>query len=51
MLEYEIGNMSIYINKTLSQILKWDASRYISGVYFYRLEAGNFSNTKKDGHV
>jgi hypothetical protein len=26
---------------------KWDASKYPSGVYFYRIETLNFSNTKK----
>jgi hypothetical protein len=25
----------------------WDASNYPSGIYFYKLEAGNFSQTKK----
>ncbi|MBD3402430.1 T9SS type A sorting domain-containing protein, partial [candidate division GN15 bacterium] len=27
--------------------LEWDAGRYASGVYFYRLSAGDFSATKK----
>jgi len=27
--------------------LEWDAHRYASGVYFYRLTAGNYSTTKK----
>ncbi len=27
--------------------LVWDASKYPSGVYFYKLEAGDFSMTKK----
>ncbi|MFZ5980901.1 MAG: Ig-like domain-containing protein [Candidatus Zixiibacteriota bacterium] len=27
--------------------LEWDAHRYASGVYFYRLTAGNYSATKK----
>jgi hypothetical protein len=26
---------------------KWDASKYPSGVYFYRLTTDNFSETKK----
>jgi hypothetical protein len=26
---------------------KWDAGGFISGVYFYRLQAGNFSETRK----
>jgi len=26
---------------------EWDASNYPSGVYFYRLKSGNFSETKK----
>lgn len=27
--------------------IKWDASDYPSGVYFYKLQAGNYSTTKK----
>ena len=27
--------------------VKWDASQYPSGIYFYNLQAGNFSETKK----
>ncbi len=27
--------------------IEWDASKYASGVYFYRLRAGEFSDTKK----
>jgi hypothetical protein len=26
---------------------RWDASNYPSGVYFYRIEIGNFIETKK----
>ena len=26
---------------------EWDASQYSSGVYFYQLTAGNYSETKK----
>jgi len=32
---------------TGSYEVKWDASDYSSGVYFYKLEAGSFSETKK----
>jgi flagellar hook assembly protein FlgD len=38
------------INEKLNQgtyELKWDASDYSSGVYYYRLTVGNFSDTKK----
>ena len=27
--------------------VEWNASNYPSGVYFYKLETGNFSQTKK----
>jgi hypothetical protein len=27
--------------------VEWDASDFASGVYFYRLQAGNFSNIRK----
>ena len=27
--------------------IKWNASRFSSGVYFYRIQAGNFVQTKK----
>lgn len=27
--------------------INWDASAFSSGIYFYRLEAGEFTNTKK----
>ncbi len=27
--------------------VRWDATHFASGVYFYRLQAGNFSDTKK----
>ena len=30
-----------------SYSLKWDASNYSSGVYFYRLQTGSFTSTKK----
>jgi hypothetical protein len=27
--------------------VEWDASNYASGLYFYKLEAGSFSQTRK----
>jgi hypothetical protein len=27
--------------------VKWDATDYSSGIYFYRLEASDFADTKK----
>ena len=27
--------------------VEWDASNYASGIYFYKLVAGDFSETKK----
>lgn len=27
--------------------VKWDASKFVSGLYFYRLQSGNFIQTKK----
>jgi hypothetical protein len=28
-------------------VVDWDARRMPSGVYFYRIEAGNFTETRK----
>ncbi len=30
-----------------SYTLDWNAARFSSGIYFYRMQSGNFSNTKK----
>lgn len=30
-----------------SYTVQWDATHFASGIYFYRLQAGNFSDTKK----
>ncbi len=27
--------------------IQWDASKYASGTYFYKIEAGDFTETKK----
>jgi len=43
-------NVSTLIEKTLdpgSYSYDWDASNYPSGVYFYKLETGNYKSTKK----
>jgi photosystem II stability/assembly factor-like uncharacterized protein len=42
--------IEILINNELSSgvhEINWDASHYASGVYFYKIEASNFSETKK----
>lgn len=42
--------MDVLVNSQLQAgqySYQWDASRYNSGVYFYRLESGNFTETKR----
>ena len=44
------GKIETLVSKTLSAGIykyKWDAAGYSSGVYFYRITAGNFVQTKK----
>jgi flagellar hook assembly protein FlgD len=56
------GNVSLKITNTLGQVistledgykeagfhqLRWNASNVPSGIYFYRLQAGEFVETKK----
>jgi len=58
----ETGNVKLVIYDLLGRVVhvlvnqnftpgfyevKWNASNFSSGVYFYRLEAGNFNQTKK----
>jgi VWFA-related protein len=54
--EYELDIFNILGQKVASwhkygdvgyQKIEWDATEFSSGVYFYRLKAGEFSNTKK----
>ncbi len=46
-----LGNeAAVLVNEQLkpgSYEVEWDASNYSGGVYFYRLEAGMFIETKK----
>jgi hypothetical protein len=42
----EVDNISQFGQKGPNEVV-WDASRFASGVYFYRLEADNQSDTKK----
>lgn len=49
---YDIGGKLVeeLINKNLSagsHSINWDASNFPSGVYFYKITAGNFSDVKK----
>jgi hypothetical protein len=40
----------VLVNETLGagiHVRTWDASDHASGVYFYRLDAGDFSETRK----
>ena len=41
--------VAAFAGRSESAIVKvdWDASNYASGVYLYKLTAGNFTDTKK----
>jgi flagellar hook assembly protein FlgD len=42
--------VEVLVNQTLgagTHVRTWDARDHASGVYFYRLEAGDFSETRK----
>jgi hypothetical protein len=42
--------VEVLVNETLGagiHVRTWDASDHASGVYFYRLDAGDFSETRK----
>jgi hypothetical protein len=46
-----LGNeIAVLVNVNLAPNtyeISWDANRFASGIYFYKLEAGNFTETKK----
>ena len=44
------GEVEVLVNQNLnagSYSVDWDASKYSSGIYIYKLEAADFTNTKK----
>jgi len=47
MLGEEVATLVNEVQSSGFKSVKWDASGMPSGVYFYRLTAGNFIETKK----
>jgi hypothetical protein len=43
----EVATLANEVHQPGTYTVRWDASQYPSGVYFYRLEAGDFRATRK----
>ena len=43
----EMATLVHEVKRPGAYTVRWDATRFASGVYFYRLQAGSFIETKK----